>query len=76
MSRCRLTDDPHAWDFMYLLSDTKTFPIAVWGCACSAMKKVSMKWDFTKLHPDERVKHMRARAGVAAIIEESGDEQG
>ena len=55
---------------MYLLSETKTLPIAVFGCACSAMKKVSMRWDFAKLHPDERIKHMRARAQSAAQEED------
>lgn len=35
-----------------------------------------MRWEFGKVHPDERIKHMRARAEAAALIEENGDEAG
>ena len=71
MGRCRLAnDDPHDWQFMFTLGNSKTLPQAVFGCHCSAMKKVAMRWDFAKLHPDERIEHMRRRAGV----QEEGDE--
>jgi len=68
MSKCA-SEDMHSWQFMYTLGGTKTLPVAVFGCPCGMAKKVNMRWEFSRVHPDERVKHWKARA-------ESAEQQG
>ena len=46
------------------------FPEAVWLCVCGNMKKVSHHIAGYRQHPDERVKHMKARAESAVNEEE------
>lgn len=71
MSTCR-TDSLHDWQYMYRIGNTKSLPQAVFGCHCGMAKRVDMRWEFGKVHPDERVAHMRARAEIA---EENEDEE-
>lgn len=67
------TQDSCDWQFAYVVENTRPFPEAVWLCACGAMKKVSHHIVGYKMHPDDRIAHMRTRA---AIVEENGDEAG
>ena len=71
MSKCD-PQDPHSWQLLYVVKDTRPFPEAVWGCACGSMKKVSHHLAGYRLHPDERLAHMKARAEAT---QENEDEE-
>lgn len=67
------TQDSCDWQLAYIVKDTRLFPEAVWLCACGNMKKVSHHISGYRMHPDERIKHMRARAESAAYVEENDE---